>query len=174
VNGGGDPGGGLAQRRVDLQGLHELPLKSPRPWLLLVAQAAIDHSAGAKSGGKIAYPAAVSGLASMTQLQRWWVGRWVAFRHRRVASALTLVILLLSVSPLAFAHPLDPIWVPGYYDGADYDDAVVTLASAEALLVAPVVWVSQLTVADRMRLRPTPRPVPPISCRTRVIRAPPV
>jgi hypothetical protein len=108
----------------------------------------------------------------MTQLRWCWVGNWVALRHRRVAAPLTLVVVLLSVSPLALTHPLDPIWIPGYYDGADYDDVVVTLASGEGLLVAPVVSVPP--VADRMRLRPTPLFVSLISCRTPVIRAPPV
>jgi hypothetical protein len=84
------------------------------------------------------------------------------------------VIVLLSVSPLALIHALDPIWIPGYYDGADYDDVVVTLASAEAWLVAPVVSVPWFTVADRMQRRPTSLFVSLISCRTRLIRAPPV
>ena len=51
-----------------------------------------------------------------------------------------LIILILAAlattSSLAYARPLDPFWIPGIYDDADFDD-VVGLATSETLLVEP-------------------------------------
>ena len=44
-----------------------------------------------------------------------------------------LVGLLLAIAGLpvlGYASPPDPVWIPGIYDGADYDDVVVLVAFA--------------------------------------------
>ena len=48
----------------------------------------------------------------------------------RVAFVLLVVGGLLTLPALAHMSPPDPIWVPGIYDDADFDDVVVLAASA--------------------------------------------
>src|SRR5215471_9930837 len=52
--------------------------------------------------------------------------------HHAMASRLFLVLLLLALPVATVALPPDPLWVPGLYDGADYDDclAICDLPSA--------------------------------------------
>ncbi|HYB41964.1 MAG TPA: hypothetical protein VEL75_09365 [Candidatus Methylomirabilis sp.] len=40
-----------------------------------------------------------------------------------------LVWVLAILAPMAYASPPDPSWIPGLYDGADYDDVVVLVTS---------------------------------------------
>jgi hypothetical protein len=40
--------------------------------------------------------------------------------------------------PLAHASPPDPVWIPGIYDDADFDDVVVAVVSATGLVETPV------------------------------------
>jgi hypothetical protein len=49
-------------------------------------------------------------------------------------SALCLVVLAATV-PLALALPVDPTWIPGLYDNADYDEAVDALLAVDAAAV---------------------------------------
>jgi hypothetical protein len=53
-----------------------------------------------------------------------------------VLAALFLVGPIVALTPLAYATPLDPSWIHGIYDGADYDD-VVLLITSEAGDVTP-------------------------------------
>jgi hypothetical protein len=53
-----------------------------------------------------------------------------------VLLALVLVGPIVALTPLAYATPLDPSWIQGIYDGADYDD-VVFLITSEASDVTP-------------------------------------
>jgi hypothetical protein len=50
-------------------------------------------------------------------------------------TALVLVLLACGVllPPLAFASPPDPVWIPGIYDLADYDDVIVALTDLDAV-----------------------------------------
>lgn len=48
--------------------------------------------------------------------------------------ALGLLLILVAFIPLAHASPPDPLWIAGIYDGADYDEAVVAVASATELV----------------------------------------
>ena len=52
--------------------------------------------------------------------------------------ALVCAVVLVLLTPLALASPADPLWVAGLYDGADYDDTVVTLVSASWLVGAAI------------------------------------
>ena len=76
--------------------------------------------------------------------------------HHQVASArmvarIYLVVLLLcsivSVTPLAFAYPPDPSWIPGMYDEDDQDDVVTLATSAFHAVVRPPIDASQPPVA---------------------------
>jgi hypothetical protein len=46
-----------------------------------------------------------------------------------VLIALVLVGPLFALTPLAHATPQDETWIPGIYDGADYDDIVLLITS---------------------------------------------
>lgn len=48
------------------------------------------------------------------------------------AGALVLVTALLVLPIVAFATPPDAVWVPGFYDGADGDDAVTLITESAA------------------------------------------
>ena len=51
---------------------------------------------------------------------------------RRIEQGLGALLLLaaLAIHPaLAHASPPDPSWIPGIYDGADFDDVVLLVAS---------------------------------------------
>jgi len=55
--------------------------------------------------------------------------------------AFGLLPVLLALVPLAYASPPDPTWLAGFYDDADYDDAVVAVVAASGV-VTDVVLVS--------------------------------
>jgi hypothetical protein len=46
-----------------------------------------------------------------------------------VLVALVLIGPIVALTPLAYATPLDPSWIHGIYDGADYDDVVLLITS---------------------------------------------
>ena len=48
-----------------------------------------------------------------------------------VLLALVLVGPIVALTPLAYATPLDPSWICGIYDAADYDDVVVLIMSED-------------------------------------------
>jgi len=47
----------------------------------------------------------------------------------RFCLVIALLVGLLSLTPLAYASPPDPVWISGIYDDDDQDD-VVTLATS--------------------------------------------
>jgi hypothetical protein len=50
---------------------------------------------------------------------------------------LVLVIfgaMLVVVMPLAYASPVDPTWLPGFWDDSDFDDVILFLTSDLPLL----------------------------------------
>jgi hypothetical protein len=60
--------------------------------------------------------------------------------HLRRALALFLLAGLIGLSPFAHASPPDPTWISGIYDDADYDDVIVLITEAGAIVEpAPVV-----------------------------------
>lgn len=66
---------------------------------------------------------------------------------------LALLVVLLSLIPIAQATSPDPLWIPGIYDGADSDDAIQAAASLESRVeaqhraVSPVQFVADVTPA---------------------------
>lgn len=57
------------------------------------------------------------------------LGRPTALPLTVAASVVATALLLLPI--FAFGSPVDPVWLPGFYDGADGDD-VVTLVTESA------------------------------------------
>jgi len=57
---------------------------------------------------------------------------------RRFLALLLLAGMVVLVS-LAYASPPDPLWVPGIYDDADFDDVVIELVTLAAIPVPPLV-----------------------------------
>ena len=45
--------------------------------------------------------------------------------------ALVLIGPIVALTPLAYSTPLDPSWICGIYDAADYDDVVVLIMSED-------------------------------------------
>jgi len=56
--------------------------------------------------------------------------------NRRVVPLL-LAARLIALVPVAGASPPDPTWLGGYWDDADFDGAVISIASACAIPAAP-------------------------------------
>ena len=56
-----------------------------------------------------------------------------SYRRLTVSSALALLMVgvLTGLVPLAHASPLDPTWIAGFYDDADFDDVVLAIVSAD-------------------------------------------
>jgi len=57
---------------------------------------------------------------------------------RRSLALLLLAGMVVLVS-LAYASPRDPLWQPGIYDDADFDDVVIELVTLTAIPVPPLV-----------------------------------
>jgi hypothetical protein len=55
-----------------------------------------------------------------------------------MASRLLLVLLLLSLPVATVTLPPDPLWIPGLYDGADYDDCLAVWDSPSAGVTPPM------------------------------------
>jgi len=56
--------------------------------------------------------------------RRRWSAFWVA---------LLTVGLLVVLRPLAQASPVDPTWIAGFYDGADFDDVVYLIVTGTGI-----------------------------------------
>lgn len=50
------------------------------------------------------------------------------------ALVLALVLALSALTPLAYAEPPDPVWISGFFDDGDNDDAVFLITSSAATL----------------------------------------
>src|SRR5260370_34423621 len=86
-----------------------------------------------------------------------------------------LVGLMVVLAPMAWASPVDPSWIKGWYDDADFDDVVTFLTSGTVAISAlpvdellPVLAVVPADSAPDERLAASP---PPSSQST---RAPPL
>jgi hypothetical protein len=96
----------------------------------------------------------------------------VPARHR--IFVLVLVSVLVALVPVADASPPDPTWLTGIYDAWDFDEVVVAVVSATAV-VSSVLLVSpkpaDLTAGTILRKDAVLRVAPPFF--TLAIRAPP-
>jgi hypothetical protein len=50
-----------------------------------------------------------------------------------------LAILVVGLTPIAYADPPDPTWLGGYWDDDDFDNVVAFIASAAAVVASPVI-----------------------------------
>jgi hypothetical protein len=57
----------------------------------------------------------------------------------RSAAAVVLVLVMLSLTPIAHACPTDPTWISGFYDDNDYDDVVLFITGGLTAVSATVV-----------------------------------
>lgn len=66
-------------------------------------------------------------------------------RRRRARFELVVLLVLVAClrghSALGYASPPDPLWLPGIYDGADYDDEIALLTDSIATGVPSTVGV---------------------------------
>jgi len=68
-------------------------------------------------------------------------------RLRGVLGAV-LVILVVGVTPSAYADPPDPTWLGGYWDDDDFDNVLAFMASASAIAASPVADGRPSSVSD--------------------------
>ena len=59
-----------------------------------------------------------------------------------------LAILVVGLTPAAYADPPDPTWLAGYWDDDDYDNVVTFIAGASAITAAPIVDGRPLSVSE--------------------------
>ncbi|HXJ82964.1 MAG TPA: hypothetical protein VMS64_30275 [Candidatus Methylomirabilis sp.] len=52
---------------------------------------------------------------------KWWAAGLIA-------------LIIVSLTPLAYASPPDPSWIRGLYDGGDFDDVVVMLTGGSGII----------------------------------------
>jgi len=64
--------------------------------------------------------------------------QWDMLRLRGTL-AVVLAVLILGLTPLAYADPPDPSWLGGYWDDDDFDNVVAFIASATAIVASPVI-----------------------------------
>jgi hypothetical protein len=94
--------------------------------------------------------------------------RWERF------CALNLLAAVVALMPLAHARPPDPVWVPGIYDDADFDDvAQAAMFSDGAVERALPAGVRPALVIARSAPRPEEIFVPGVLRSSLNVRAPP-
>ncbi|HKW95442.1 MAG TPA: hypothetical protein VJX92_26385 [Methylomirabilota bacterium] len=55
---------------------------------------------------------------------------------RNVVATWLLVGLMVVLAPMAWASPVDPSWIKGWYDDADFDDVITFLTSGTVAIPA--------------------------------------
>ena len=50
-----------------------------------------------------------------------------------LAVRILLVLLSVAITAAGYASPIDPSWIPGYYDDADHDDIVILVTESLGL-----------------------------------------
>ena len=48
--------------------------------------------------------------------------------------AISVVFILLSLVPMAYANPADSSWLAGFYDGADFDELIGAVVSESGIV----------------------------------------
>ena len=71
-----------------------------------------------------------------------------------------LAVLVVGLTPIAYADPPDPTWLGGYWDDDDFDNVVAFIASAVAVVASPVIDDRLFSVAEHCveLARPPARP----------------
>jgi len=97
---------------------------------------------------------------------------WLLTKPCRSACVSLLVVVLLSLVPLAHASPVDLTWIPGLYDNGDGDEIVLLITNADA----PPIPIGSFMVWSRIIVPVVPEPdtsVPDCRYRPASERAPP-
>src|SRR5262249_15868258 len=91
----------------------------------------------------------------------------------RLSLTALLVLVLVTLAPLASASPPDPSWIGGFYDAADGDDAILAVTGLGSPPLTPIVGVG--SHPGRLAPPPPPRPPPPLPAPAArpAVRAPP-
>ena len=63
----------------------------------------------------------------------------------RFPLVLLLVIVITAITPLAYAQSPDPVWLDGYFDGGDEDDAIIHIQTNLGAITPPVIYVADYT-----------------------------
>jgi len=91
-------------------------------------------------------------------------------------SAVVLLLLLVvgTLTPMAYASPPDPSWIKGVYDDGDFDDVVVLVTSGAAMVeLAPLADLRPLPPPGGWIVQDTNGPAPTQSPASLRSRAPP-
>src|SRR5262245_27243480 len=95
-------------------------------------------------GGKIAYHSSASVQGGAMRFLRSFLTLCVLFataqhptEHTgattlRLAASVLVVLAFAAITPLAYLMPPDQIWIVGFYDNADYDDAVLAVIGTDS------------------------------------------
>jgi len=88
--------------------------------------------------------------------------------------ALLLVAVLIGITPAAYAEPVDPLWLAGYWDDDDFDNVVIFITGTCAIFVPASVQVGPVsTPVAHVEAKDSHAPPPPL--RTAACpRAPPI
>jgi hypothetical protein len=94
----------------------------------------------------------------------------------RLLPPVLLAVLVLTLTPLAYARPPDQVWLSGLYDNGDYDDVVLLVLSNVVAIESfslragdrlPAVVASPSPHDERpsqvLRLSSTPPRAPPVA-----------
>ena len=91
----------------------------------------------------------------------------------RIALVWLVVLLYAGLIPAAYADPPDPLWMTGYWDHDDFDDAIVFITAFTALDgLGPVSLVPLFVLAAYLTVRDAVAPSAPAA--TIAARAPPL
>ena len=86
-----------------------------------------------------------------------------------------VVAVLLGLVPLAHTTPPDQTWLGGFYDGSDYDDAVIFLTSVVAVVNPdPAPALERLAVVDGLAIKSSRAVVSALRPAPYRLRAPPL
>ena len=64
----------------------------------------------------------------------------------RLSLIALLVLVVVTLGPLASASPPDPSWIGGFYDAADGDDAILAVTGMDSPPLTPIVGVESHAV----------------------------
>ncbi len=67
---------------------------------------------------------------------------------RRVL-CVVLAILVVGLTPAAYADPPDPTWFAGYWDDDDFDNVVAFIAGASAIAAPPIIDGRPFSVSEQ-------------------------
>jgi len=99
----------------------------------------------------------------------------VRTRLSLIVLTLALVALMLTLTPLAYADPPDPTWIPGLWDDDDFDDVVSYVTSAAGLVHGPVTCeLRPVPLPTLLRLPPADAAVASVPRSASSPRAPPI